>query len=439
MRRPYRQIDLAMAVAGAFTLANVFAPQPAVPAMAASFHASPGAVGVAVNAAVIGMAIGGPVVAILADRFDPRRAILVTLGLLAVPTGLACLPMSLLAFAALRAAQGLLMVTSFTISIAYVAEEWGTSGQAPGLMAIYVSGNIVAQIMGRMGFAMAGQHWRAAFAISAILGMAGVALLAILLPAAKGRITARSAGGLKALAAHLCDPRLLAANAVGFLNLLTFVGVFTYSNFHLAQSFGLSAVQRGLTYLVFCGSLLSTPLAGLVVGQAGHRKAQLVGIAVSLIGLGMTQLPWLPAVMVGLSLSAAGAFWSQAVVTSLVGATAPRFKVAAGGLYLAFYYTGGLVGAAATGFAFQTWGWTGSVIVMAAALVGIAVIAAMAWSEPEPDTGTIAAEVIPRRLQVSADRVRTAARSPELPRLRVRPGPADVPRNRTGVRRSRSN
>src|SRR5215831_16834328 len=89
------------------TLVDLFATQAILPSLARFYRVSPAAMGLAVNASTIGMAVAGLVVAFFSQHIDRRRGIFVSLGLLAIPTALLAAAPNLTIFTALRIAQGL--------------------------------------------------------------------------------------------------------------------------------------------------------------------------------------------------------------------------------------------------------------------------------------------------------------------------------------------
>ena len=94
-----------------------------------------------------------------------------------------------------------------------------------------------------------------------------------------------------------------------------------------------------------------------------------------MIGLPLLIAPSLPAVAAGLMLVGVGTFFAQAVATGFVGHAATVNRGAASGLYLAFYFGGGLVGSAVLGQIFDRFGWTACVFGIALALAAAALLA----------------------------------------------------------------
>jgi len=77
----------------------------------------------------------------------------------------------------------------------------------------------------------------------------------------------------------------------------------------------------------------------------------------------------------GMMLIAIGTFFAQATVTGFVGHTAARDRGAASGIYLASYFSGGLVGSAVLGQLFDRFGWAACVAGIAVALAVAAMLA----------------------------------------------------------------
>ncbi|HYD37905.1 MAG TPA: MFS transporter, partial [Allosphingosinicella sp.] len=172
-----------------------------------------------------------------------------------------------------------------------------------------------------------------------------------------------------AWAAHLADPSLRRAFAIGFLILFGFIGTFTYVGFVLmAPPLGLSMMALGLVFLVFLPSMITTPLAGAASRRHGAARALPAALFIALAGLLLMLVPNLAAILTGMALVGVGTFFAQAVATGYVGRTASRDRTAASGLYLSAYYCGGLAGAAVVGQLFDRFGWNAAIAGIAAAL-----------------------------------------------------------------------
>src|SRR5262244_4342056 len=95
------------------TLVDLFATQAILPSLTRHYGVTPGAMGFAVNASTIGMAVAGLVVGSFSPHIDRRTGILVSLLVLAIPTSLLAVAPNLTVFTILRIIQGLCMASAF--------------------------------------------------------------------------------------------------------------------------------------------------------------------------------------------------------------------------------------------------------------------------------------------------------------------------------------
>ena len=376
-----------VAAAAFFTLVDLFAAQAILPILALRYGTGPAATSLAVNASAVGMAVAGLGVALFGRRLEHRRGITIALGVLALPTLALAYAPSLMVFAALRFVQGLAMATAFGLTLSYLGERFRAT-EAASAFAAYITGNVASNLVGRLvaAFVTGGFGLTANFVLFAALNLAGALLIHRTIdrvPPMRGPGMAMSP--LAAVRANLASPPLLAAFGVGFAILFAFLGVFTYVNFVLARpplALGMGAI--GLVYLVFAPSIFLTPTAGRAVAKLGARGALWLGLGVAALGLPALLSPHLPLVLGGMVLVAAGTFFAQAVATGFVARAASVERGTASGLYLAFYFTGGVAGTLALGQVFERSGWPGTVAGVGVALGVAALLGAMFGRPPAP-------------------------------------------------------
>src|SRR5262249_21173905 len=116
------------------------------------------------------------------------------------------------------------------------------------------------------------------------------------------------------------------------------------------------------------------------IDRYGHRAG--IGSAMSMGGAGalLTLVPWLPAVVVGLSLCATGVFVAQAATSRYIRAVTPSGRALAGGMDSTFYYAGGSTGSALPSIFWRAGGWTACVLLVVAVQFVGAAIAFTQWS-----------------------------------------------------------
>jgi YNFM family putative membrane transporter len=359
------------------TVVDLFATQAILPSLAKAYGVGPAAMGLAVNACTLGMAVAGLAVAFFSNRINRRAGILVSLCVLAIPTALLAVAPDLTTFAALRVVQGLCMAAAFTLTLAYLGEECSAMA-AGGAFAAYITGNVASNLVGRLVSAGVADHLGLAanFYFFSALNLAGAVLVYVTIrSSASSTATAAPRSPLEAWSAHLRNGPLRAAFAIGFCILFAFIGTFTYVNFVLVREpHSLSMMTLGLVYFVFLPSIVTTPFAGAMVQRFGARPACWAALAVALLGLPLLLLPTLPGILAGLVLVGAGTFFAQAVATGFVGRAATIDRGSASGIYLASYFLGGLVGSFVLGHLFDSLGWLACVIGIAAALATAVVL-----------------------------------------------------------------
>jgi predicted MFS family arabinose efflux permease len=370
--RAMRLRSLVVGVIGFLTLVDLFATQAILPTLARTYDVAPSAIGLAVNACTIGMAVSCLGVALISGRLNRRQGIWISLALLSIPTALLAFAPNLASFAALRIAQGIFMAAAFTLTMAYLAEHCGAK-EIAGALAAYVTGVVASNLVGRLVSATVSDLLGTGtnFQLFAALNLAGAALVFFNLD----RMSPMASPGpsrspLASWAEHLGKPALRASFGIGFLTLFAFLGIFTYVNFVLsAAPISLSPMSLGIVYLVFLPSMVTTPLAGKVAGRIGTRPAIWSGLVTAAVGLVFLAQPALESVLAGMVLVGIGTFFVQALTTGFVGRAARGDRAAASGLYLASYYAGGLAGAALLGQVFDRYGWVACVAGVGVALM----------------------------------------------------------------------
>ncbi|MGJ4951641.1 MFS transporter [Bradyrhizobium sp. HKCCYLS20291] len=360
-----------------FSLVDLFAAQAMLPALIKHYQVSPAAMGLAVNACTLGMAIASLATGLLSPLIDRRIGIICSLGLLTILTALLASAPNLAVFAGLRILQGLCMASAFALTLAYLGEQCSAT-DAGSAFAAYIAGNVASNLVGRLLSASLTSTLglERTFYVFAVLNFVGALLVASTM---RGGVMAGGSNHALRSAAifdHLCNSRLRAAFGVGFCVLFAFIGAFTFVNFVLVRPpLSLGMMEIGLVYVVFLPSIVTTLLAGRIVSRIGTRPAIWASLAIAGLGLALMLSSWLGAVLAGMVLVGAGTFFAQAVTTGFVGKAASHDQGVASGLYLASYFAGGIVGTAVLGQLFDRFGWTACVAGVAAALAIAAVLA----------------------------------------------------------------
>lgn len=375
-------------VIGFFAFLNVYAIQSVLPMVMLDFHASAVHAGMTVGATVLAVGLVSPVMGMLSDALGRKGIICLSMFAMTVPTALIPVSQSLDTLIALRFMQGLAVPGIVVVLIAYIAEEFRAGGGVARMTATYVGGTVMGGFSGRFITGHLGEAlgWRGAFVALAIMNVLGAVLVLWLLPVSRHFVPNRNVKGAWAtLRSHLQNKPLMASCAVGFCVLFSLVGTFTYVNLHLAAApFNLSAAGLANVFAVYLVGVLVTPLAGRYFGHFGFMRTMLWSLAISASGLILTLLAWLPTVVIGLTVCSCGVFLCQSATISAISRTVVQGRSLATGLYYMSYYAGGAAGTWGAGMAFERWGWSGSVAVIALVQAAAAAMVISVWRNSPP-------------------------------------------------------
>jgi YNFM family putative membrane transporter len=370
--------SLVIGLTAFLTVVDLFATQAILPSLTKHYNVTPAAMGFAVNASTMGMAIAGLVVGFLSQHIDRRLGILMSLIILAVPTTLLAVAPNLTVFTVLRVLQGLCMASAFALTLAYLGEQC-SSMDAGGAFAAYITGNVASNLIGRLVSAALVDTLGLAsnFYFFAALNLAGAVLVYFTIQRARPMHSMPTTQSpFAAMLDHWRNPSLRAAFGIGFCILFAFIGTFTFVNFVLVRSpLSLGRMDLGFVYFVFLPSVVTTLLAGAAVARFGTRPAIWGALAVATLGLPLLLSSHLSAVLTGMVLVGVGTFFAQAAATGFVGRAATDNRGVASGTYLACYFFGGLVGSAVLGQLFDRFGWTACVAGVGATLLVAGVLA----------------------------------------------------------------
>ena len=378
---------LAVALAGLCSFINLYATQPLLPLFAREFKASPAEVSLTIGATTLAVALGAPFVGVVADVLGRKRIIAGAMALMVVPTVLIALSTSIGELVLWRFMQGLLVPPIFAVTLAYIGDEWPADEVASATGA-YIAAGGLGGVLGRFLSGIIADHggWRAAFWVYAAITALGAGYVALALPRERRFVRAVGLGhSTRLMLGHFLNPPIVATFVLGFGVLFSFVAAFTYVNFYLAAPpFELSASALGSIFVVYLLAVVVTPLTGRWIQRIGRRALVILAVAGRCLGLLITLIPWLPAIIAGLAITSVSGFACQAAATGLLAQRATTARSSALGLYVTSYYLGGSVGATAPALVWARAGWPGCVALVIAVLAAMAALVARFWRSEGP-------------------------------------------------------
>lgn len=370
-----------MLCAGLAIFSSLYATQALLPVLTVEMGATPSEAALTVSAATGAIAVCVVPASILSEKFGRGRVLTISavaatgVGML-VPLG-----QSIEQITALRALQGALLAGTPAVAMAWLAEELDQA-DLPGAMGLYIAGNTIGGIIGRLipSLMLEVVSWRWALAASAATSLSLALATWVLLPPQRNfhpKDTIRPGAEFTAIAGHLRNPRLLGLVATAFVSMGVFVSMYNFFGFRAIGDFGLPPSLAGLAFLMYLSGTWSSARAGSFVGRFGRGRVVLAGAVLMLVGALIAASSTLWLALVGLLIFTASFFALHSTASGWVGVIADHDRAEASSLYVFFYYMGSSILGALTGRAFEALPWSGFVAVLATLLAGLALVAGL--------------------------------------------------------------
>jgi predicted MFS family arabinose efflux permease len=380
---PFDQRRAATVTAGFAAFLNLYPPQALLPQLEQAFGVSSGGATVTVSAGALSVALLAPFAGMVTDIAGRARVMAIAMTGLGVATILSGTAHSLGEMLFWRFACGLFVPGIVAAAVGSLGDD-PDPRHAARAAGHYIAGTVLGGFFGRFlaGFLTEYLGWRAAF-----YGIGGItlALLPLVIPGIRlsGLVHPRPppSEALGGAAAHLRNPRLVAAFSIGFGLLFGLVGMFTYAALHLAAPpYSLSPAAIGSVFAVYLSGVALTPFTGRWVAAYGRRVVATAAMAFAILGVLITLAGGVPIIIAGLAISCGGTFMLQALATGFVPTAATRAKSTAVGLYTSAYYFGGSVGAVAPALVWKPFGWPGCVGFFVLVHLALLLVARRLWS-----------------------------------------------------------
>ena len=372
--RAYWRASLALLFAGYATFSLLYCVQPLLPAFSSTFGTTP-----AQSSLAISLTTGALAVAIFAAGFVSEAvsrhrlmtasltaSALLTLAVSAVPHWPELL--------VLRTLEGVALGGVPAVAMAYLAEEVHPDGLGLA-MGLYVGGTAIGGMAGRVvaGALADAFTWRISIAVIGALGLVAMLAFRALLPPSRHFVPKRGlalAHHREALRAHLAQPALRALFSMAFVLMGCFVTLYNYVGYRLlAAPYRLNQTQIGAIFIVYLAGVVASPLSGRMADLVGRARVLMSSLVLMLVGVALTQLASIAAVVAGIACVTFGFFAGHAVASGWVGRLAQRAKGQAAALYLLAYYLGSSLVGWYGGRLFGAFGWSGVTTLVGALLM----------------------------------------------------------------------
>ena len=372
----YPRTNLALFLSGFSTFSLLYCVQPLLPVLADAFHVDAAQSSLALSLSTGLLAVSIALAGIVSASLGRKPVMVVSLCAAATLNLLAAAAPSWPLLLTARGLEGVALGGAPAIAMTYLAEEVHPEGLGFA-MGLYVGGTALGGMAGRVLTGVADDlgGWRLALAAIGILGLVSAAGFAALLPSSRNFVAQRGLGPrfhATAFARHLRHRGLPWLFATGFMTMGGFVTIYNYAGFRLvAAPYRLDQTEAGLIFTVYLFGMAGSSAAGALADRFGRWPVLVGGLTLFALGVAVSLLQPLVAVIMGVALVTAGFFVAHAVASGWVGALAQGEKGHAASLYLLAYYAGSSVMGSLGGVFWARGGWTG-VAGFVAALLALA-------------------------------------------------------------------
>lgn len=373
--------NLALFLAAFICFALLHSMQPLLPIFTSVFSITPATSSLSLSASTGTLAIALLVVSWIADRFERKAFIAFGLCTATALSLLVAISPNWHTLLIARALMGVVLACVPATAMVYLAEEFDprTLGVSMGL---YVSGNAIGGMAGRIGVSAIAETWDWRVAVGALGVMAAISsvLFIVLLP--KPQNSKPQVHRLGQFAGRMRDvfrdtgTRILLLES--FLTMGAFVAIYNYAAFRLSEDHGLNHAAISLIYSIYLVGSFASATMGALAARLTRRKVYPPLLALFFVGILIGLVPTVWGLVVSLVVVTFAFFGAHAIAGNWVAHRAGPLRSQAMALYLFFYYLGASVIGTAAGSAWSAGRWTGVVIitglVLAISLVGALIL-----------------------------------------------------------------
>jgi len=359
----FRRTAAALFLAGFSTFGLLYTVQPLLPEFSHHFGVSAANSALALSLSTGLLAVMMLVAGLISDRVGRRSVMITALLASTVLSAASALVDDWTTLLVLRALLGVALSGVPAVAMTYLVEEM--DGRALGLaMGLYIGGNAVGGMSGRLIAGIVADHWGWRWGIGAVSLIAVLSTILSWVQLPPSRHFQSRRGGLRQLPSRwrqlFADPGLPWLFATAFLLMGVFVTLYNYLGYHLlAPPYRLGQTVVGLIFSVYLVGTFSSAWMGQQAIRHGRGRVLSICHALIALGIVMLALPWLGCMAVGIALVTFGFFGGHSVASSWVGNRAGLMRAEASALYLFSYYLGSSVLGAVGGLAYSAWDWQG--------------------------------------------------------------------------------
>lgn len=384
MTRPSHALPVVILIT-VLTLSALYAPQPLLPLLANEFAISRDLAAALTTIAFLPLCIAPLLYGRILSAFTPRQLLRIAVLILAMAEFLFPLCSSVATLFAVRLLQGLMIPAILTAMMTYVSTE-SASGEIRRTMGIYIASTIIGGLLGRTlsGSIATLLGWHYSFVILGASLLLGFALLGFLSPGQPPEGIRPRGQVLEILRDK--NPRRIYLTV--FCMFFVFAAIMNYLPFRVAElDASASEMRIGFMYSGYLLGVVSALNAVRLSQRLGSAtRAMVIGLCGLILAMAGMLIPGTTALFLFMFPFCGSMFLTHSVASGHLNSLGLKNKGMVNGLYVSFYYGGGMLGSSLPGPVYEHFGWPAFILLLATLTVG-GIIAAAGLDRGEPISG----------------------------------------------------
>jgi len=338
------------------TFSALYAPQPLLPILLKEFDVSVSTAGLIITFTLIPLSFSPFLYGIILETVSAKRIILIALLFLGLSEILLGFAANFYQILGVRLFQGFLIPAILTSLMTYVS-KLSNGENIQKVMSIYIASTIVGGFAGRAisGLISYLFNWRFSFLF---LGVCLVMLIFFVKSLEKDVNLSVAKPKFKDIFSVMRDKKFLVVYISIFLSFFCFAGLLNYLPDHLSKlSSKSNELKTGLAYSGYLMGVIVSLSSVKIIRLLGYGKSIIAGSILYLASLILFQINNLVWIYINMFIFCGGMFTIHSIGSGFVNKSAAKNKGIVNGLYVSFYYFGGILGSYLPGLIYERYGW----------------------------------------------------------------------------------
>lgn len=338
------------------TFSALYAPQPLLPVFSAEFAVKKTVAALMTTFTLFPLSFAPFIYGFILESVSARKMIVVSVFLLSVTEILVYLSESFSTLLVIRLFQGFLIPAILTSLMTYVS-KLSDKGDLQRSMSLYIAATIIGGFLGRAvsGFISYSLGWRYPF-----LALFVCMLLSLFWALRLEKDVRVSTNKMKFqdVLDILRIKKMLCSYLGIFFMFSAFAGLLNFLPSRIAE---LSTItdefKTGLLYSGYLMGVLVSFFSVRIVSYFGYKNILRWGVLIFTVSIWIFSIPDIPVYYVNMFILCGGMFLVHSTLSGFVNKFGGDKKGILNGLYVSFYYSGGVVGSYLPGLAYEKFGW----------------------------------------------------------------------------------